>query len=150
MSQTQGGDRLTPADRMEILDLYAYYCHCIDSGDGNKWAECFTPDGSLALPHRNQVHRGAGALRGVGDAFPDRTGGMGRHITVNLTLSEDAEGARGRAYLILLQGGWGPSPPIVEMTGRYEDRLVRWSGRWLFASRVLTADARMSGGNDKS
>ena len=33
------------ADRLDILDLTARYNHAIDSGDGEGWAQTFTPDG---------------------------------------------------------------------------------------------------------
>lgn len=133
---------LSVADRLEILELYSHYCHCIDSGDGTAWAACFTADGYLSLPYRDQLNRGPEQLRAVGDAFPARTDGVGRHVTLNISLSGDGdERATGRAYLMLVHGGWGQAPPTIELTGRYEDRLVKLDGRWLFTSRVLSADS---------
>lgn len=142
MSDHARGAGLSVADRLEILDLYARYCHSIDSGDGSAWAACFTADGYLSLPYRDQLTRGPEQLRAVGDAFPSRTDAVGRHVTVNISVEGGNDGAAaGRAYLMLLRGGWGQTPPTVELTGRYEDRLVVHDGRWLFASRVLTADS---------
>lgn len=141
MSTAEQAGGLTPADRMEIQELYAHYCHCIDSGDGEGWADCFTPDGFLSLPYRDQVTRGTEQLKLVGDAFPARTDEVGRHVTVDISIRTEEDATIGRAYLILLRGGWNQSPPVIELTGRYHDRLVVLDGRWRFASRTLTVDA---------
>jgi hypothetical protein len=59
---------------------------------------------------------------------------------VDVSIRAADDGAIGRAYLILLRGGWNESPPVIELTGRYEDRLVVFDGRWRFAERTLIAD----------
>lgn len=133
-------EQLEIVDRLEILDLYARYNHAIDAGSGDAWRACFAEDGFLSLPYRNVVHRGDAALRRTAEEFPAKTEGRGRHVVTNIALSPSREGVSGLAYLALIRGGWGETPPVIELTGRYHDLLVRESGRWCFASRVLEAD----------
>ncbi|MGP3536063.1 nuclear transport factor 2 family protein [Microbacterium sp. RD1] len=133
---------LSVEDRLDIHDLYMRYTHAIDRADGAAWAACFTPDGSLEIPYRSQVTAGSEAFHAVADSYGARSGGYTRHVTTNVAFREQAGLVIGEAYLLMLRGGWEAAAPVMEMSGRYDDEIVRLDDRWVFRRRVLTVDTR--------
>ena len=70
-SSTSGGnDRLSDADEAAIIRTAARYAHAIDIGDGDLYAACFTPDGTMSQQSPGAEHTGRDALR-VLFATPD-------------------------------------------------------------------------------
>jgi hypothetical protein len=144
---------LSPADRGEIVDLYARYNLASDAGDAEGYASCFTPDGlllvrGLSLAESGVMQRG-GELRIHGRealiAFKQRdVAGRGgryrRHWNGSLALRRlDAGRVQGRCYLQAYNGEPG-ALPVLAQTGVYEDVLVRHEGAWRFAHRTLVID----------
>ncbi len=37
-------------DELAIRNLYASYCHLMDTGDAKAWCDCFVRDGVLSIP----------------------------------------------------------------------------------------------------
>jgi hypothetical protein len=114
-------------DRDQILQLLYRYNHAFDSGDGDGWADLFTPDGVLQSP--------AGAIAGRAElAEHAKSIGGERHVVVNPVITLDGDTASVRAYLLLFRG--------VELSvlGRYEDDLARTSEGWRFVRRNFLVD----------
>ena len=125
---------LTPAERLEIRELYARYCHAIDDGDGAAWAECFVRDGSF-VP-------GIGAARGTSIVGREalaafgadaRRGAIGRIVTTNLALYEGDGTVTGRCYGMLVEVRDGRPELVASVV--YHDELEREDGAWRFRSR---------------
>lgn len=126
-----GGAGLTTADYVEIQQLYARYAHTIDSGDGEGWADTFTPDGAF-----NDV-QGHDALKAIPARAFEGSGGAQRHWNNQVLIEPTAEGARGTCYLVLMNTA--VSPPAMR-TGIYTDRLVKTADGWRFKERVAKFD----------
>ncbi len=125
---------LTPADIVEIQQLYAHYNMAIDTGDGEAWAATFTPDGVF-----NNTNKGHDALvQFIKDWREKRDGANRRHWNSNLAFTATPGGASGSCYLILLNVGVRPA--TIATTGVYEDALVKTPKGWRFTSRVVHAD----------
>ena len=138
---------LTVEDRLEIHELYARYAYAFDSNDGASWADVFTADGRFLRPGEPDIV-GSDAL----EAFVGERNAMApgvSHHTTSITLEDAGDGARGRAYVLVLRVHEGALR--LRNMGRYADELVAVDGRWRFRQREYTpwispemADARVS------
>ena len=128
------GEKLTADDVAEITNLYAKYNHAIDSGNGEAWADTFTPDGVF-----RKTTVGHEALVKFVEGFSKSSGGNFRHWNANLVLNGTADGADGSVYLTL----WnvGTRPQSIVTTGIYIDKLVKTPGGWRFKNRDIKGDA---------
>ncbi len=126
-------EKLSTQDFLEIEQLYAKYNHAIDGGDGEAWADTFTPDGVF-----NTRFTGREALIGFIKTWKERGGATRRHWNSNLHIVGTAEGAKGAVYLML----WdvGVRPAAIVSTGMYDDVLVKTANGWRFKSRVVKGD----------
>lgn len=124
------------SDLEQIRNTLARYCHLIDDGRFDDWAELFTPDGTFSV--LGQTYRGRDEIKGfIGGALtPER---RGKHITANSAIEVQGDTARAWSDIIFFSpAGSGLG---ITAAGRYEDRLVRQDGRWRFAAR----DVRLLG-----
>jgi SnoaL-like domain len=127
----QNKGALTPADYIQIQQLYAQYNNAIDSGDAEAFAATFTPDGSF-----NDLH-GHDALVGFVHYWCDKMNGANlRHWNTNLVIDPTAEGATGSVYLMLIN--IGAQPPVIALAAKYHDQLVNTPDGWRFERRVTT------------
>ena len=120
-------------DRLEIQDLYARYCHAIDAGDGEGWANCFTKDGTFVPSVGSSAGRsfaGHEALAAFA-ANPNRR--KRRHWTSNILLVERDGFVEGTCYALLIDVGG--SQPEIAASFAYRDELVREAGTWKFRAR---------------
>jgi len=125
---------LSTQDYIDLQQLYARYNMAIDTGDAEAWAATFTPDGVF-----NNTNRGHdGLVQFIKDWREKRNGAMRRHWNSNLAFTATNTGARGSAYLILLD--ISVRPAAIALTGLYEDVIVRTPQGWRFQSRVVHAD----------
>jgi hypothetical protein len=129
---------MTIDDREAIRDVLSRYCHYVDAGEGDKWAELFTEDGSFGREGGSfdigvGPFVGRAALRKMASRF--RADGL--HFSANPVITVDGDDATVTSYVLVLQGR---EHPEVRMSGRYEDRLRKVDGRWLFSSRHLSTD----------
>lgn len=126
-------------DVLAIQQLASAYCHHIDGGDGEAWADLFTPDGVFDIVDMIAAE-GREALVQNALMFPQFLPG-GRHVVQNVFVEPDAAGdadkATMRCYLQFVVVG--DEPKIVQ-TGRYVDDVVRTDDGWRFARRTLTLD----------
>jgi hypothetical protein len=125
---------LNASDIAAIQNLYAGYGHFIDEGDGERFSQCFTPDGQLGTAGRTPLHGRDAIAKFAGTPRP----GL-RHIVVNVHVEGDEDEAVGRAYFVACDVS--ERPVRVLTTGRYRDSLRRVDGTWFFTQRDFTPDA---------
>ena len=127
---------LSVEDQLAIQQLYAQYNHAIDSGNGDAWAACFTPEGTFSSASGNFA--GREQLAGFATAFAQRL--KARHWTNNLVITASGGGATGSCYLMLLRLN-AEGPASILTTAIYSDTLVKTSDGWKFTSRSVAGDA---------
>ena len=130
--------------RESIRDLVARYNACGDSGRFDAMLALFAEDAVLEVP--DGTHTGRAAIRAFFESVASRTGpGRGarfvRHFTATQQIDVVSEReARGRCYYaVLTERG-------LDHWGRYVDAYRCEGGRWLFARRQVTLDAKVEGG----
>ena len=133
-------------DRLMINDLFVRYTTALDAGDVETIVSCFTEDGALESPAVG-VYSGRQGIREFAARFARfRAGGSQlRHFISNLVVDVDGDAARATCYLLttITQNGRTELMP----PGRYDCRLTRVDGAWLFTHRlvVLDGDAKLDG-----
>ena len=132
---------LTALDYYEIEQLYARYCHGLDSGadDGYMYADVFTPDGTF-VDQAGKVRAGREQLAELGRGGPGARRGptMISHFVSNVAIEPAAGGATGKAYLLIAQA---PNPAMglratLVNGGQYWDALVKTAEGWRFKNRT--------------
>lgn len=122
-------------DRCEIREVTARYNRAFDDQDAQAWAELFVADGSLQVEGSSPVG-GRDALR----AMCARTGFGTVHITTDAIVTVDGDRARQQCTLVLARRTSDPPTSNFQLTGRYDDDLVRTGDGWRFVSRRVTLD----------
>jgi len=125
------------ASRVEIVELFARYCHFVDHGEADAWAALFAPDGSFEVAGIMRLE-GTDQLRGMPGVVTEQGGGKWRHQVTNLVIEPGtgADQASVRAYGLVTDWREGGKP--VSFTD-YEIVLRRLDGAW----RIQTLLARM-------
>ena len=138
----EGLHALTPADHVEIRNLYAKYNHYVDSGKDNGWAyaSLWTEDAVFHINLGNdRVVRGreelAAVAQGAGSPPPVL---KAAHHAVNIMIEPTPDGAHGRAYLVMVSS---PTQGASEtgLSAIYEDDLVKTADGWKFKMRTIEA-----------
>lgn len=125
------------SDIVAIDQLLARYNQCIDYGNPDGFAACFTAEGVLDIP--GMPAEGTDALREFCAGVPMMMPGL-RHWTSNHQI--DVSGDTATAYVHLLMVVVGAEGTTILGHGRYTDQLVRTSDGWRYARReVLTEPA---------
>jgi uncharacterized protein (TIGR02246 family) len=121
-------DGLSAEARLDILGLYARYCHGFDTADSDMVASCFTED--CVYETGRATHRGRAAVRRyvaeLAAEMPSQ-----RHQTTD-ALVQAIPGqpgrARGRAYYTFSVITDGTLTTVL--TGVYENEFLEVDGRW--------------------
>ena len=123
-------DPMTAQDYFEIQQLYAKYNHAIDSGNGEAYADTFTPDGVF------NGNTGRDALvKFVNETWVGRMNGATRqHWNTNLMITGDSKQAKGSVYLMLVD--LSTKPVSVMAMAMYDDELVKTPQGWRFTKRA--------------
>ena len=135
----QGATELTPADYIEIHQLYAKYSFALDLGDGPGRAATFTPDGTFKAALTD--HK----LDTV-QTLAKRTSLLGnqgrRHLMMNIVITATPEGAAGRAYAVILGEAKDDSDDrsLEGKSGFYIDTLAKTPAGWRFKTREFWRD----------
>jgi uncharacterized protein (TIGR02246 family) len=124
-------------DELAIHRVLARYCHTIDDGAFDAFADLWAVDAEFVL--RGTVTRGRDAIRDVIEAMqpPER---RGRHLTMNAVIDVDGDAARVVSdFLFFGRDPGAPTdvPPALRYIGRYHDALVRSDGGWQFRRRAI-------------
>jgi hypothetical protein len=129
---------LTPQDYYEIQQLYARYCHALDSeaGHGAMFASVFTPNGVL-VDRDGNTYQGQQQLTTFARQNPDTSKGPINtgHFSTNILIEPSAAGARGKSYLMIAEGEVGRRQFVNG--GQYWDEFAKTPDGWRFSKRVF-------------
>ena len=131
---------LTAMDYVEIEQLYSHYNHYVDTGAGNgeKYANLFTPDGIFYtnLPGTGTVtgHKALAALAAGAGSPPPVV--KAAHHAVNIMIDPSPEGATGAAYLLMVSSP-SDGTSATGLSAVYHDTFVKTSEGWRFKTRTL-------------
>ena len=133
-AEEQAGTALTGEDRDEIEQLYARYAWTTDSRpiDGLAWAKLFTPDGEFNTGFARIVGR-----EKLAEFMPTASLPVNApvHYMMNVSIEPSPEGARGRAYFMMIVPTEPNGPNAITTTLTYHDILVKTSEGWRFKQR---------------
>ena len=140
-AQQRGGDSgaLTGQDYGEIENLYARYSQGSDFQDAELFLSAFSEDATIVRADGSSI-QGMTALRAErAERYQGRTGDVGRrHRTGSYLVTPTAEGAKGRAYYVLLDVTTRPS--TITFTGYYDDEFIRTPEGWRIKRRTINRD----------
>ena len=129
---------LTGQDYEEIKALYARYNQGSDFRDAELFLSAFAEDAVMTRGGRDIV--GMAALRAErAERYAGETGDAGRrHYNGSILISPTADGAKSRAYYLLLDVA--TRPPTMVASGYYEDVFTRTPDGWRIKHRTLHGD----------
>jgi ketosteroid isomerase-like protein len=134
-----GGKLLTVADRIEINDLMASYAWALDTGDVDSFVACFTPDAVVIEEVFEEPDRweGAAGIRKLAEHFRAVPNFPGRqHHLSQSVVKGDSLGASARSFALVTECR-GEPPYVIRFAGYWDDKLVKFRGRWLFQERII-------------
>jgi hypothetical protein len=130
---------LTSEDRWQIQDVVHRYAWALDTGDVERFVDCFCPDGVLIwdafeTPDR---YEGADALRRFATFLRDLPSSAGRqHLVANTLIEGAGDEARGSSYVVVFTRQ-GEGPHLAGVMGWYEDVFRRSALGWRIRERVI-------------
>jgi len=121
---------LSIEDKVEITNLLNRLTFAVDERDPEKWAACFTEDGSFQSPNGKWTGKQAQRELMTGElGFPRR-----QHITTCLLIEGDGDRASARANGPVFEESDGNYYPM-NFSGQ-EHHLVKVDGTWLIESTI--------------
>ncbi len=129
-------------DRMMINDLFVRYTTALDAGDVETIVACFTEDGALESPAVG-VYSGRQGIREFAERFArfHAGGSQLRHFISNLAMQVDGDVAHATCYLLNVITRDGKTELMAP--GRYDCRLAKVGGDWLFRHRLVVLDGEV-------
>ena len=126
-------------DRLAINDLFVRYTTALDAGDVETIVACFTEDGALESPAVG-IYSGRQGIREFAERFARfrEAGSQLRHFISNLAVRVDGDEARAACYLLNIITRSGTTELLAP--GRYDCRLAKVGGEWLFRHRLVVLD----------
>jgi hypothetical protein len=130
-------------DERAINAVMNEYCQAMDSGQNDRWMNCFTADAlyDVALPDGRTFVRleGEADLRKFIAGYPVVQGNKHIYVTPLFDVDPDAGEASVSAYWFTLSGSAGTA--AVSALGRVQDRFVRGAdGRWRMKERRVATE----------
>lgn len=142
-SRTTAPAALSLADRLEIAELPARFCHHSDYEEYDRFADLFTDDVVTELVGVGE-YRGLDAQVRHARDTATWTSGHAWHIAANLWIEATPDGAAVHYYMLgMLRTGSADSGQ-VNTTGRMVDHVVRTASGWRIRRRELTMDRPMT------
>jgi SnoaL-like domain len=133
------------ADKEEIHDLLIEYGHDLDTKDfvayGKLFAKNGTWDGSLGL-HKGPAEITAMLQNPKSGRTPtpfDPKNVQSFHLMTNIVIHVDGDRATAQSKWTFFTKG-PDKKPVPNLSGHYEDSLIREDGQWKFLSRVALHD----------
>ncbi|MFP6709053.1 MAG: nuclear transport factor 2 family protein [Alphaproteobacteria bacterium] len=136
----QGGGDQPVADQMAIHSLLNQYCHVVDRGTVDEIAALFCEDAILRPLHEGpEVFEGRAAIRAWYDSYDKRVRVGRRHRLHRISVPFIVvDGATARVDCYLDSTAVLVATNVISVSaGRYEDKLVKADGRWLFRDRTI-------------
>ena len=139
----QGRDSTVPVlsgqDYAEITRLYGIYNQGSDFRDAELFVSAFADDAVFRTGPDQEVVGRAALLAQRAERYQGQTGDSGRrHYNSSWVITPTADGAKGRAYWLVLDiSGAQPTPTV---SGYYDDVFVKTSDGWKIKSRTLHRD----------
>lgn len=144
------------ARRLELEELYADYAHCLDSDALEAWPDFFSEDchyritsgenyaagmplGIVYANSRDMLRDRISALREANIYEPQTY----RHLIANLRIGDEGGERVELSANFLVVRTMQDGTMTLFAAGRYIDRLVRGSGVWKFASKIVVLDSRV-------
>jgi uncharacterized protein (TIGR02246 family) len=126
--------KIASDDRIEIAELFARYCHCVDHGDTQGWLDLFTPDGTFEVAGVMRLE-GHGQVGTMPDVVASQGGGKWRHQITNIVVDagDTEDVALVKAYGLVTDWGNGGKPASFT---DYAITLNRAGGAWRIRSLV--------------
>ena len=126
-------------DRLAINDLFVRYTTALDTGEVDTIVACFTEDGALESPAVG-VYSGRQGIRDFAVRFARfrEAGSQLRHFISNLAVQVDGDEASATCYLLNVITRDGKTELLAP--GRYDCRLAKVGGEWLFRHRLVVLD----------
>jgi ketosteroid isomerase-like protein len=123
--------KLNIADRVEIEEILAHYCHRVDHGDADGWAALFTEDGVFEVEGHMRL-QGTDQLRTMPGVVTEQGGGKWRHRITNVATESgsDPDGLQVKAYGLVTDWREGGKPMTFT---DYEIGFRRVGGDWRIA-----------------
>ena len=123
----------TLEDREELRELYARYCHSIDSGRYDEWVDCFTEDGVFESPRFGRCAGREGLLQFCKQHRESLGGAHVLHIVANLSFDIQGDTGTGTCHLVYNHCKDGRIQQSA--VGHYTDLLKKTAKGWRFKSR---------------
>ena len=125
-----------------INDLFVHYTTALDAGDVETIVGCFTEDGELESPAVG-VYAGRQGIREFADRFArfHERGAQLRHFISNLAVQVEGDKAHATCYLLNVITRNGRTE--LMSPGRYDCRLAKLDGQWLFRHRLVVLDGEV-------
>jgi uncharacterized protein (TIGR02246 family) len=130
-------------DRQMINDLFVRYTTALDAGDVETIVGCFTEDGALESPAVG-VYAGRQGIREFAERFSrfQERGSQLRHFISNLAAQVEGDAAHATCYLLTVITRNGKTELMAP--GRYDCRLEKIGGQWLFKHRLVVLDGEVN------
>jgi ketosteroid isomerase-like protein len=125
--------------RDEVENLFFRYARAFDEDDLDTLATCFTEDAELfsfEWIHGRDAIRAALAARREMRAQQRQ---LPRHIHTNIAIEPRGEDEL-HVHSLFSLAITSAAGVVIEVTGTYDDTVVRRDGRWLIARRRITRD----------
>lgn len=139
----QGGDGaaadLSGQDHAEIMRLYGMYNQGSDFRDAELFVSAFADDAVFRTGPNQEVVGREALLAQRAERYQGQTGDNGRrHHNSSWVITPTADGAKGRAYWVVMDVSGEQPTPVV--SGYYDDVFVKTSHGWKIKSRTLYRD----------
>jgi len=135
-----GANGLSSLDFIEIQQLVRRSSWALDSGDnyGYAYADLFTPEGMFVGTNQGSAGR---TFQGRDQLATLARGGsrgatVQSHLTMNHVIKPTADGATGRAYVVVVDVGVVGKPNRVNHGGYYDDEYQKTAFGWRFKRRT--------------
>jgi hypothetical protein len=126
-------------DRLEIMELFAYYAWALNTGDVEAIMECFTPDGSMEHQPQGIFH--GQDIRKLWDHLWYAKPGwfIGRqHLANHYVMTPiGPDEMHVKAYYSILQYNMDYRTNFVFGLGNWDNVCTKASGEWLFKSMKI-------------
>ncbi|GAA4997883.1 hypothetical protein GCM10023205_84420 [Yinghuangia aomiensis] len=135
---------LSVADRLDLAELPAKFCHFSDYGDYAALADLFTPDVVTELVGIG-VYDGIDALVQHARETANWSSGYTWHVVANLWIEPTVSGAAVHYYMLgMFNTAAGERTGVHHTSGRFVDQAIRTTEGWRINRRVFQMDSPKS------